>query len=207
MVELILALDVLDVERALNVAREVSEYISAIKVNYPLVLNAGVEVIRKLKAIRPVIADFKIADIPYTSSLIAKIAFDNGAKAVIVHGFAGKETVRVVLDVAEAHGGEVYVVTELTSSEEYFRDVSDRIAKMARNLGCHGIIAPGNRPERIRELRRLVGGLKILCPGIGVQGGEAKAVAEAGADAIIVGRRIYNSKDPKRAAKEILRLL
>ena len=207
MAELVLALDVLDVDRALKVAREVSEYISAIKVNYPLVLNAGIGIIEELREIRPVIADFKVADIPYTSSLIAKIAFDNGAKAIIVHGFAGKETVKAVLDVAKAYEGEVYVVTELTSSEEFFKDVSDRIAKMARDLGCHGIIAPGNRPERVRELRKIVGELKILCPGIGVQGGDAKAVIDAGADAIIVGRSIYDAEDPKKVAEEISRLL
>ncbi len=207
MAELVLALDMLDETRALEVAREVSEYVSALKVNYPLVLSAGVDVIGKLAKIRPVVADFKVADIPYTSSLIAKIAFEAGAKAIIVHGFAGVETVKAVLDVAEEYGGEVYVVTELTSSDEFFRGVADRIAKMARDLGCHGIIAPGNRPERVKELRRIVGGMKILCPGIGVQGGKAEAVIDAGADAIIVGRSIYEAEDPKKAAEELSRLL
>ncbi len=207
MAELILALDLTDAEKAVKIAEDVSEYISAVKVNYPLVLSAGIGIIERLGEIRPVIADFKIADIPYTSSLIAETAFRSGAKAVIVHGFAGRETVKAVLEVAEEFGGEVYVVTELTSSTEFFRDVSNRIAEMAKELGCHGIIAPGNRAERVAELRRIVGRLKILCPGIGVQGGDAKAVVKAGADAIIVGRSIYNAENPKRVAEELSKML
>ncbi len=207
MADIILALDLTDAEKAVKIAEEVSEYVSAIKVNYPLVLSAGVDIIGKLSEIKPVIADFKIADIPYTSSLIAEIAFKNGAKAVIVHGFAGKETVKAVLDVAKKFDGEVYVVTELTSSTEFFKDISDEIARMAKELGCHGIIAPGNRADRVKELRRIVGNLKILCPGIGVQGGDAKAVIKAGADAIIVGRSIYNAENPKKVAEELSKLV
>jgi orotidine-5'-phosphate decarboxylase len=204
-IELVLALDVLERERALKVANEVREYISYIKVNYPLVLSCGVGIIGELSKIRPVIADFKIADIPYTSSLIARIAFENGAKAVIVHGFAGRETVKAVLDVAKEFEGEVYVVTELTSSEEFFKGISDKIAKMAVELGCHGIIAPSTRPERVKALKEIVGNIKILCPGIGAQGGSLEVVKYA--THIIVGRAIYNSKNPKKSAEEICKKL
>jgi len=204
-IELVLALDVLERDRALNIASEVREYISHVKVNYPLVLSCGVGIIGELSKIRPVIADFKIADIPYTSSLIARIAFENGAKAVIVHGFAGRETVKAVLDVAKEFEGEVYVVTELTSSEEFFKGISDKIAKMAVELGCHGIIAPSTRPERVKALKEIVGNIKILCPGIGAQGGSLEVVKYA--THIIVGRAIYNSKNPKKSAEEICKKL
>ncbi len=207
MAELILALDLMDRQKAIRIVKEVSEYISAIKVNYPLILSAGIEIIGELNRIKPVIADFKIADIPYTSSLIAGIAFENGAKAVIVHGFAGRETVKAVLDVAKRFDGEVYVVTELTSSIEFFENVSDKIARMAKELKCDGIIAPGNRAKRVAELRKIVGDLKILCPGIGIQGGDVKAVIEAGADGVIVGRSIYASENPKKEVKKIFEML
>ncbi|WP_456328655.1 orotidine-5'-phosphate decarboxylase [Archaeoglobus sp.] len=200
-VDIVLALDVLERDKALKVANEVKAYISHIKVNYPIVLSCGVKIIGELSKIKPVIADFKIADIPYTSSLIARIAFENGAKAVIVHGFAGRETVEAVLDVAREFDGEVYVVTELTSSEEFFREISDKIAKMAVELGCHGIIAPSTRPERVKALRRIVGDMKILCPGIGAQGGSLEVVRYA--THIIVGRAIYNSENPKKSVEEI----
>ncbi len=204
-VELVLALDVLDRNRALKVAKDVADYVSHIKINYPIVLSCGTEIIGELSKIKPVIADFKIADIPYVSGLIAKIAFENGASSVIVHGFAGKETVKSVLEVAKGYGGEVYVVTELTSSEEFFKGVSDRIAKMAVDLGCHGIVAPSTRPERVKRLREIVGDLKVLCPGIGAQGGSLEVVNYA--THIIVGRAIYDSDNPKKSAEEILKLM
>jgi len=205
MTELILALDLLDCERALKVARDVKDFISHIKVNYPLILSCGIEIIEELSKIKPVIADFKISDIPYISSLIASIAFENGAKAVIVHGFAGRETVKAVLDVAKRYNGEVYVVTELTSSEEFFEGISDRIARMAVDLGCDGIIAPATRIERVKRLKEIADGLKIICPGIGAQGGSLEVVRYA--THIIVGRAIYESDNPKKSAKEILNLM
>ncbi len=201
MKKLVLALDVMDAERAVNLAKEVSDLIDAIKVNYPLVLSAGVEIIERLAEIRPVIADFKIADIPYTSSLIARIAFEKGTSAVIVHGFTGSDTVRAVVEVAEEHEGKVYVVTELSSpgGEEFMSRVSLKIVEMARRLGCHGLIAPSTRIDRLAEIRKAANNMEILCPGIGAQGGSIEALKYA--DGIIVGRGIYAADDPRKEAK------
>ncbi len=199
-VELVLALDVLERDRAFKIVNEVKDYISHIKVNYPIVLSNGLDIIRELSKIKPVIADFKIADVPHVSSLIAKMAFESCADAVIVHGFSGRRTVDAVLKVARSYGGEVYVVTELTSSEDL--DFSDEIAKMAVDLGCHGIIAPSTKPKKVARLKEIVGDLKILCPGIGAQGGSLEIVKYA--THIIVGRSIYNSENPRDSARKIL---
>ncbi len=96
MKQLIVALDVVERKTAMEIAGKVAEHIDRIKINYPLVLSAGVGVIKELSKIKPVIADFKIADIPYTSSIIARIAFENSAESVIVHGFVGSDTLREV---------------------------------------------------------------------------------------------------------------
>jgi orotidine-5'-phosphate decarboxylase len=208
MVGLILALDVMDEKKAFEIAEKTAEWINLIKVNYPLVLSAGVDVIKKLSKFKKVIADFKISDIPYTSSLISRMAFENGAFAVICHGFAGSDTLRAVKDVAGEYGGEVYVVTELSSpgGVEFLQKVSNSIAVLAKDIGCDGIIAPATRPERVRELREIVGDLKVICPGVGVQGGRIEDIKEL-VDYIIVGRSIYLAKDPKKEAKKIYELL
>ncbi|NOY11921.1 MAG: orotidine-5'-phosphate decarboxylase [Archaeoglobi archaeon] len=200
---LILALDVVDHERALKVAKDTAEFVSAIKVNYPLVLTAGVDVISELSEIRPVIADFKIADIPYTSGLIAKIAFEKGVRAVIAHGFVGRDTLEEVRRVASDYDGEVYVVTELSSTggKEFMSEHALEIAKLAENVGCDGLIAPATRPDRIRAVKSAAPSLKVLCPGVGAQGGSVEDVMKAGADAIIVGRAIYNSPEPRESAR------
>lgn len=208
MTGLILALDVMDGKKAVEVAEKTTEWIDLIKVNYPLVLSAGIGVIKKLSKFKKVIADFKISDIPYTSSLISRIAFENGAFAVICHGFAGSDTLKAVKDVAGEYGGEIYVVTELSSpgGEEFLQKVSNSIAVLARDIGCDGIIAPATRPERVRELREIVGDLKIICPGVGVQGGKIEDIKGL-AEYIIVGRSICMADNPEREAKKIYELL
>lgn len=203
MKELILALDVTRREKALRIVEEVSEYISRIKVNYPLVLSAGIGIINKLSEFKPVIADFKIADIPYTSSLIAKIAFENGAESVIAHGFVGSDSIDEICKVAREYGGKVYVVAELSSpgGQEFMSSVSLKIVKMAKDVGCHGLIAPATRLNKLAEIRKVADKMEILCPGIGVQGGSLEALRYA--DGVIVGRSIYGSKNPKKAAMEL----
>ena len=204
---LILALDLLNKHKAIEVVNATSEYIDMIKINYPLVLSAGIEIIEELSAIKPVIADFKVADIPYTSSIIAEIAFKSKAKAIICHGFVGSDTIEAILNIAKKFDGEVYVVAELSSKggEEFMSKHSKEIARMAKDLGCHGIIAPATRLDRVIELRKVVGNLKILSPGVGIQGGSIEVAKYV--DYIIVGRSIYNSTNPEKAAREIFERL
>jgi orotidine-5'-phosphate decarboxylase len=206
MTGLILALDVVERERALDIAKKTSRFLDYIKVNYPLVLSCGIEIIGELKRYSEVIADFKIADIPYTSSLISRIAFQNGAKGIICHGFVGSDTIKAVLSIAKEYGGEVYVVTELSSDggREYLQGHSNSIAVLSKNIGCHGLVAPATRPDRIKEIKELTD-MKILAPGVGAQGGKIKEAILAGADYLIVGRSIYDSEDPKESAEEIRR--
>ena len=56
---------------------------------------------------------------------------------------------------------------------------------------------------RIKHIRKLIGNLKILSPGVGAQGGSASGAIRAGADYIIVGRSIYNAENPKAVATKI----
>jgi len=203
---LILALDVKDREKAVEIAESTAEFVHSIKVNYPIVLSCGLEIVRELSKIRPVIADFKVADVPHISAEIARLAFESGAKAVIAHGFAGSDSIRAILEEAGSDR-EVYVVTELSSpgGKEFLMKHAIEIASMAKKLGCHGIVAPATRPERIRELKEAARGLKVISPGVGVQGGKASDAIKAGADYVIVGRSIYASKNPRKAAEEIYR--
>lgn len=87
MTELILSLDVLDRKRAVSIAESCAPYIDAIKVGYPLVLSAGLSIVEDLADLAlPLIADFKVADIPNTNRLICEAVFAAGFDAVIAHG-------------------------------------------------------------------------------------------------------------------------
>ncbi|MEM0089591.1 MAG: orotidine-5'-phosphate decarboxylase [Archaeoglobaceae archaeon] len=201
--ELILALDIEDRRSALKIAENLADLVEMFKVNYPLVLSAGIKVISELAEIKPVIADLKIADVPHISARIAEIAFRNDAKAVIIHGFAGSDSIKAVLSVSKRYNGEVYVVTELSSEggTEFMARLSLEIAEKAKELGCQGLIAPATRIERLKAIREVAKDMKILCPGIGAQGGSLEALKFA--DGIIVGRSIYLAENPRETAKKL----
>lgn len=200
---LILALDVPDVDRAKSIAKAVRPHVDGIKVNWPLVLSAGPQIIRELSGLGYVLGDFKIADIPNTNRLIVEQAVRAGASGVICHGFAGDDSVRAC--VAAAGTADVFVVTELShpGGQEYTAKFADEFARLAVRAGAAGIIAPATRPQRIKALRQIIGTKLILAPGIGAQGGNAPEAIAAGADAVIVGRLIYEAKDPARVAREV----
>jgi orotidine-5'-phosphate decarboxylase len=205
--QLILALDVTDKTIAISISREVAEYVDAIKIGYPLVLGAGLGIIRKISEFAPVIADLKVADIPNTSRLICIQAFDAGASSVIVHGFTGRDTISECVRTGKEYNGDIYVVTEMShpGAIDFLQSAAESISKLAVECCASGIVAPATRPERVKKIRNIVGRLTIISPGVGVQGGRAQDAIRAGADYVIVGRSVYTSKTPKFEAEKIVK--
>jgi len=205
MTELILALDVLTREEALSIAEKTAPYLDAIKIGYPLVLGAGLSVVQEIATLGlPLIADFKVADIPNTNRLITEHAFQAGFSAIIAQGFTGSDSAEACVETAHDYGGRCYIVTEMShpgALEFLSGDNAAKIAGMAVKCGADGIIAPATRPERVKALRDIVGDKKILSPGVGAQGGNAAEIAPL-IDGMIVGRSIYNAEDPAKAAEE-----
>lgn len=77
---LILALDLTEHDRAVEIAKDVVEFVDAIKVGYPLVLASGLRVVSELSRFSPVIADFKVADIPSVNEVICEEALKPGQR-------------------------------------------------------------------------------------------------------------------------------
>jgi orotidine-5'-phosphate decarboxylase len=209
MAELILALDVTEKKQALATAAACAPHIDAIKLGYPLILSCGLSIAEKLEEFDlPLIADFKVADIPNTNRLIAEQVFDAGFASIICHGFTGKDAVQACVDSAADYGGACFVVAEMShpgATAFFHGGTAEKIASLAMECGADGIIAPATRPERVKVLRKIVGKRKILSPGVGIQGGNAAAVATI-VDGIIIGRAIYEAEDPAAAAKTFARV-
>jgi len=198
----ILALDVKSRADALRVVEAARDHIDAVKVGWPLILATGPDIISDIAKLKDVICDMKIADIPSVNTLIVDQAIRRGASAVICHGFVGDDSVKACVEAAK---GQAFVVTEMShpGGKQFTAPVADKLAALARSAGARGIVAPATRPERIAELRRIIGKLEIISPGVGAQGGKASDTIKAGADYIIVGRAIYEAQDPKAAAKAL----
>ncbi len=209
MTELILALDVTEENKAREIAHECAPYLDAIKLGYPLILSCGLSIAEELEVEDlPLIADFKVADIPNTNRLIAEQVFDAGFSSIICHGFTGKDAVQACVDTSSDYGGACFVVAEMShpGATEFFQTgTAEHIAHLAIECGADGIIAPATRPERVKALRHIVGNRKILSPGIGTQGGDADTVAGL-VDGIIVGRAIYEAEKPGASARAFARI-
>ncbi|PTD93677.1 orotidine-5'-phosphate decarboxylase [archaeon SCG-AAA382B04] len=203
---LIFACDLQDREKAIEITKKVKKYIDGVKVNYPLILSSDINIISKLSRYAPVISDFKIADVPHINKIICKKAFENGAQGVISHSFLGKKSLEVCREVADSYNSELFSVVEMSHSgaEKFIHPKVDDLCELSKKVGVDGVIAPGNDAKRLRKVRNLLGkNLDILSPGVGFQGGEVENALEAGANFIIVGRKIYRSNKPKEVAKEL----
>jgi orotidine-5'-phosphate decarboxylase len=209
MAELILALDVTEKKQALKIAKACAPHIDAIKLGYPLILSCGLSFAGELEDLElPLIADFKLADIPNTNRLIAELVFDAGFASIICHGFTGKDAVLACVEVSADYGGACFVVAEMShpgATTFFHGGAAEKIAALAMECGADGIIAPATRPDRVKVLRKIVGNRKILSPGVGAQGGDAAAVAEI-VDGIIIGRAIYEAEDPAAAAESFAKV-
>ncbi len=200
---IILALDVLNSDKAIEIANKLRDEIDAIKINYPLVLNSSPEIVSELSKIKPVICDFKVADIPYINSLITKRAIQLGASGIICHSFVGLDSLKSCIE--NANGKDVFVVVEMShpGGNENYGKFSENYLKEINGLGISGIIAPATRVDRIKYYRTIFKDKLILSPGVGAQGGKGKEVLDSGADFLIIGRSLYNSDDPKGYIKKI----
>ncbi len=76
---IILAMDVPNINDAMELMDKISDYIDTVKIGYPLVLAEGLESVSKIKKEYNcrVICDFKVADIPATNKKIADVTFQS----------------------------------------------------------------------------------------------------------------------------------
>jgi orotidine-5'-phosphate decarboxylase len=78
-------------------------------------------------------------------------------------------------------------------------------AKKALKYGADGIVVGATYPQKIVEIKQIVGqNVPIYSPGIGAQGGAAEAALKAGANYLIVGREITLASNPAKAASQLL---
>ncbi|MCP8315307.1 MAG: orotidine-5'-phosphate decarboxylase [archaeon] len=196
------ALDIKDLDRALEIAKMVEDYIDAIKVSQLFVLRNGLRAINKLResVSVPILTCFKTADIPKISKEMIQEIIDAGADGVTVHGFVGRDVVKECIRVANQRDAYVFVITEMShpGALDFMQKIGVKIAKMAKELNARGIVAPATRPSRVGLYRKIVGNdMLIICPGIGAQGGKLGDAILEGANFEIIGRSIYMAKDPR----------
>ena len=206
---LILAADLHSEDENCRLIEDVRDVIDVVKIGSPLVYRHGFGLIERITSRFdvPVFADLKVADVPHTNVKIVEEAASHGASAVMVHGIVGPDG---LADCIEAGGDTCGIIVQLELTNPggtlFTQPIAEDMAVLAAELGAFGTQAPGNRPDRIRAIRKILGPEPtIVCCGVGHQGGRFQAVREAGGSYAIVGRSIYQAADPREAALAILR--
>ena len=206
---LILALDVMNEKDAIEICENVKDYIDTIKIGYPLTLAEGLGIIQILKDKFgfKVICDYKVADIDATNDKICDLTFKAGADAIICHGFVGSDSVQACLDVANKYEKELFLLTEMShpGAKQFLQPAAEEIAQMGVDMKITNYVAPATKLDRLEDIRNIVGeDAFIISPGVGKQGGDAEKTLKF-SNAIIVGRSIYESDNPKQACEELIK--
>lgn len=161
------------------------------------------------------ILDAKRADIGNTNQGYVEAIFDRlGFDAVTVHPYLGAEALGPFL----SRKDKTTIVLCRTSNEGA-RELQDllvdgvplweRVATNVRdswnaNGNCM-LVVGATYPAEMKRVREIAPDITFLVPGVGAQGGDVKAVVEAGDSNLIISssRAIIFSDDPKAAAKAL----
>jgi orotidine-5'-phosphate decarboxylase len=211
--------------KAQRTLKAVHPYICAVKINHHLILPLGtfdgiqhlVEQIRGQGLLA--IMDAKVNDIGATNQVIAEYYYAAGFDALIANPFVGwEEGLKPLFEVSKRLNRGVILLTYMShkgASEGYGQTIIDAetgqktpqyvsFAQKALKWGADGVVVGATVPEKIAEVKQILGEkVAIYSPGIGAQGGAAQTALKAGANYLIVGREITMADDPAQAAQKL----
>jgi len=179
-----------------------------IEAGTPLIKRYGTKVINELRQAAKdkfIIADLKTLDV---GKVEVDIAYEDTADAVVAAGLAPAETLDAT--VSEARRMGIYSIIDMLNVEDVLAKLKS-VKTLPDVVILHrGIDQESGRTcglERIKMIRQAFPNKKLL---IAVAGGivpeTAKEALEQGADILIVGRYVTQSKDVERAVRDFLEL-
>jgi bifunctional enzyme Fae/Hps len=179
-----------------------------IEVGTPLIKRYGTRVISDLRQVAKdafMVADLKTLDV---GKVEADIAYEDTADAVVAAGLAPPETLDAFVHEAKRLG--IYAVIDMLNVEDVLEKLKG-LKNFPDIVILHrGIDQESGRTcglERIQMIRKAFPDKKFL---IAVAGGivpeTAKEALEQGANILVVGRYVTQSKDIERAVRDFLEL-
>ena len=152
----------------------------------------------------PVILDAKRGDIGSTAEQYALEAFERyGADAVTVNPYLGGDSIEpftrrrdrgVVILCRTSNAGAGDLQDLVLDGEPLYCHVA---RKAARDWNAHGncmLVVGATWPEQMQRVRAVAGDMPFLVPGVGVQGGDVRALLAAGRTADGAGLVINSSR-------------
>jgi len=205
-----------DIETIASVAREA--YLGGapiIEAGTPSVKRHGVErlvpALRKAAPRAVIVADLKTMDV---GNLEARIAFRSGADISAVLAIGGRT--KIMEAVSEATRWDRAILIDFIDCQDPLRTMEGLKKELEEHEGrvifcLHRGISEQlkgrgiyEQAQLISEAKKIAGKFPLAVAG-GIKEGVAKDVVAAGADICIAGSAIYNSSDPEKAVRRIIK--
>jgi len=202
------ALDLIRLEDALRIARAANRArVEWIEAGTPLIKSEGMRSIKKLKKALPdavIVADMKTLD---AGAIEMGMAYEAGADIVSISGLAHDSTIKDSAKVRDRYGRRLMVDLLMTSSPVIRARELERLGAdiICLHTGVDEQKETGSSLKLSPALRNLTRTLQIpLAAAGGINPRLAPKVAAAGVKVLIVGGWITGSKDPFKAAVELV---
>nr|WP_321497243.1 bifunctional 5,6,7,8-tetrahydromethanopterin hydro-lyase/3-hexulose-6-phosphate synthase [uncultured Methanolobus sp.] len=169
----------------------------------PLIKRYGVDVISKLREIRPdafIVADLKTLD---TGNLEARMVADATADAIVVSALAPIATMNKAIE--EAHKTGIYAIMDTLNCDDPVAvlkklDVLPDVVELHRGIDIEETEHAWGNIEAIKALSPKI----LVAVAGGVRIDTMPAALKAGADILVVGRAITNAKDVRQVAEKFI---
>ncbi len=216
------ALDVKDLKTAYNILDEIEGLDIIIKIGYVLFIQGGSELLKRIKNKGfEIFLDLKLHDIPNTVKNGVYAARGLDVDYLTIHTLGGVDMIKKAVEAKEDSNLKLLGVTLLTShGKDYTEYIGTRYSldELALKLaeagvynGLDGIVCSAEEVEKIKK--HINKNFLAVVPGIRPEGGESddqtristpKNAIQSGADILVVGRPILNSKDRRKTIIQIL---
>ncbi|MBU0762332.1 MAG: orotidine 5'-phosphate decarboxylase [Candidatus Altiarchaeota archaeon] len=198
-----LALDFLDLDRALKVAGQARKYVDLIEAGTPLIKSEGLNAVREIRKNFPgkvIVADMKVMD---AGRVEVEAAAKAGADIVDVLGHASEATIKECVEAARNFNCKICV--DLISCDNPVEK-----ALWVQNLGADIVAVHTSIDDQMKaktpfkNVREVSSKVSIPVAAAGGLNSESVVDAvKAGAGIVIVGGAITKAKNPGVAAKDI----
>lgn len=220
----ILALDVDTLEDSFKICDHVGDLIGGIKLGPRLVNRYGSEIIKELSERAPVFVDNKFFDIPSTMVSAVRAVFEAGATLTTIHAMCGKEALeelhKLEIELNQIRPFKILAVTILTSWQKesmapnfHSWSVENHVRSLAQEAykyGLRGLVCSGHELEYLNlpNVFKVTPGIRLSTdtPSIHDQKRTMtpKEAIKAGASALVIGRPILGSHQPRETILNIL---
>ena len=203
-----LAIDLEDIQGAINLIRKTKDSIDIFEYGTPLVINFGLEGLQKIRTEFPditLLADLKIMDV---ASYEVTQAFKYGADITTILGVAEDQSIKDAIKTAHEAGKEILVdMIGVQDIENRAREVDEFGADYVGTHTGYDLQALGKNPfEEFNLIKNNVSKTKTAIAG-GIKLSESEEIKKANPDLLIVGGAISTADDPAEAAAEFKKIL